>query len=314
MKVLFVAGAGRSGTTVLDMLLGGLPGFHSAGEIRQIWARGFMANERCSCGSAFADCDFWSTVAERAFGGGEAAPAARLRQIQRRIDHVWDIPLVRRTRPPGAFGRDLAEYREGLVALYGAAGQVADGIVVDSSKAASHAFILAGVPEIEVRVLHLVRDARAVAHSWTRVRDRPEAPGARMPRMGAPGTAAEWWSVNLSAEWLGRAGFPYARVRYEDLVRRPEEAVDDALARIGWRFVGGLPAASLGAVPEGARHLVSGNPVRFEPGPVVLRPDVEWEDRADRWRTIAVTSLTWPLLLRYGYALRAGGVERPRKG
>src|SRR5438105_11591860 len=119
--------------------------------------------------------------------------------------------------------------------------------------------------------------------------------------------------MNLSAEWLGRAGgLPYARIRYEELVRRPEDVVEGALQRIGWAPDGGIPASSLGAVPDGGRHLVSGNPVRFEPGPLVVRPDTEWEDRADRRRTIAVTSLTWPLLRRYGYPLRRGGVQGAR--
>ena len=40
--VLYVAGAGRSGSTLLDNLLGQIPGFFSAGELRYVWERGLI--------------------------------------------------------------------------------------------------------------------------------------------------------------------------------------------------------------------------------------------------------------------------------
>ena len=40
VRVLYVAGAGRSGSTVLANLLGEVPGFVSVGEVRFLWERG----------------------------------------------------------------------------------------------------------------------------------------------------------------------------------------------------------------------------------------------------------------------------------
>jgi hypothetical protein len=51
---------------------------------------------------------------------------------------------------------------------------------------------------------------------------------------------------------------------------------------------------------------VSGNPNRFETGTVQLRPDSEWMHGLHRIHRALVTAVTWPLLLRYRYPLRAG--------
>ena len=37
VKVLFIAGNGRSGSTILDVILGQLEGFFAVGELRRIW-------------------------------------------------------------------------------------------------------------------------------------------------------------------------------------------------------------------------------------------------------------------------------------
>jgi hypothetical protein len=51
---------------------------------------------------------------------------------------------------------------------------------------------------------------------------------------------------------------------------------------------------------------VSGNPNRFQSGPVRLRPDDEWISRMRPRDKTLVTLLTLPLLARYGYRISAG--------
>ena len=69
IKVLYIGGYGRSGSTLLDRLLGQMQGFHSVGEMWNIWQKCFIENQLCGCGKPFQECDFWSAVVEEGFGG-----------------------------------------------------------------------------------------------------------------------------------------------------------------------------------------------------------------------------------------------------
>ncbi|WP_426508005.1 hypothetical protein ACPPVO_56650 [Dactylosporangium sp. McL0621] len=69
VRVLFLGGLGRSGTTLLERLLGELPGVVPLGEVVHLWERDIAGDERCACGDHFSECGFWQAVGEKAFGG-----------------------------------------------------------------------------------------------------------------------------------------------------------------------------------------------------------------------------------------------------
>ena len=84
VKVLYIAGWGRSGTTLLDNLLGQIEGFTSTGELHNLWQRGLIDGRDCGCGLRLTDCPFWQEVLTAGFGGVErvdpgAAVAAQAR-------------------------------------------------------------------------------------------------------------------------------------------------------------------------------------------------------------------------------------------
>ena len=64
-----IGGWGRCGSTLVDMMLGQLPGFVSAGEVRELWLRGILENRPCGCGVPFRSCPFWTKVGDEAFPG-----------------------------------------------------------------------------------------------------------------------------------------------------------------------------------------------------------------------------------------------------
>lgn len=76
VRLLYLAGIGRSGSTLLERLLGEVPGVCSLGEVTHLWRRGVLRNERCGCGTPFLDCPFWRKVGESAFGGWRSADAS----------------------------------------------------------------------------------------------------------------------------------------------------------------------------------------------------------------------------------------------
>jgi len=174
LTVIYIAGAGRSGSTILDRILGTVPRVTSCNETVRVWRNGFLENLGCACGSRFRDCPFWSAVAEEAFPSGEPNPE-RTDGLQWEVSRSRYFPrLLADPSPQSSFGARLAEYRATLGPLYRAIAEVSGcDVLVDSSKLPGEALVLAGIPGIDVRVVHLVRDARAVAHSWRRDRRDP---------------------------------------------------------------------------------------------------------------------------------------------
>jgi hypothetical protein len=307
LTVIYIAGAGRSGSTILDRILGTLPGVTSCNETIRVWKNGFLENLGCTCGSSFRECLFWSAVAKQAFPGGEPNPA-RTDELQ------WEVSrsryfqrLLADPSSQSSFGTRLAEYRATLGPLYRAIAEVCGcDVLVDSSKLPGEALVLAGIPGIDVRVVHLVRDARAVAHSWRRNRRDPGL-RRRQDRHRPLFVAAYWSTRNVLSEMLKRR-LPYVRVRYEDVMGSPRTELRRLLEAVDVLNGRDIPLSGDRTVRLGPVHTMSGNPQRFETGPIELRSDVEWKRAMPAAPRAAVTAMTLPLLIRYGY-VGAGEAE-----
>lgn len=299
--VVYVVGAGHSGSTLLDILLSQHPSIEGVGELVNLY-RAKAAGEYCACGVPVAACGFWTDV-EREWVARVGRPAAReFSSLQRRFERLRSWPrLVRESR-----GASLAfrEYAWSVEALFTAIRSVSGRpLVMDSSKYPSQALALSLVDQLDLRVLHLVRDVRAVAWSLRRTRRkdlRGGVPRDQRPRPVAR-AAAFWVVTNLLAEDVCRRLGPERsmRVRYEDLMTQPAVTVRaiGALVAVDLSGVGEAFAAGTAVAP---RHTVAGNRLRMAPG-VRLEPDIEWRGRmltSQRWTAWLIAG---GLMRRYGY-------------
>jgi hypothetical protein len=313
--VIYIAGSGRSGSTLLERVLGGMPGAVNVGELIDLARRTAPGGELCGCGQAFADCPFWAGVGNRAFGGWEADQLAAIHQLQNRVARQRHLPRLLAMPLAGRdFRADVAAYGASYRALYQAiAGQAGARYVIDASKWPAQALALSRAG-LDIRVIHLVRDVRGVAHSLSK-RDvaRPHAVQAtdHMLSHVPVEAAARWVGIQAEAELLRRCGLRVARIRYEDFVARPGQAVSVALAGLGLPpGPSDLAHVGDGRVVLASSHGLSGNPSRFSSGEMTLRADEAWRKRMPQRDRIAVTALGLPLLLRYGWPLGTG----PRPG
>jgi hypothetical protein len=301
VHVVYVGGCQRSGSTLLDRMLSQVPGHVSAGEVVHIWERGVQNDELCGCGRSFSACPFWAEVGAVAFGGWDRVDARAVLRLKRSVDRNRYIFSMLLPWWSPRYRRNLKEYAETMGRVYRAIGQVGGGVVVDSSKHASSAFLLRRVTGVRLRVIHLVRDSRGVAYSLTKRVRRPEVVHQEdfMHRLSPRRTAIEWLAFNLAFHVLRLTGTPTRLIRYEDMVADP--------ARVLRRCIGaGADAQAVQFVSGhrvtlGVDHTVAGNPMRFRHGDVLLRADDEWRSSlSDRDRRV-ITWLTWPLLRAYGY-------------
>jgi hypothetical protein len=320
-----LGGLGRSGTTLLERVLGELPHVCAVGEVVHLWRRDLRDDERCGCGERFSACGFWRDVGEAAFGGWDRLDLDRVLTLQATVERTRHIPrlavgdpisVVRagRARGPADFRAMAAEYAGYYAAVYRAAAQVTGAaVVVDSSKHSALAHCLrwaggagAAGPRLDLRVVHVVRDPRAVAYSWTRTVARPETDGVEeMTRYSPTRSALLWDAHNAAFGLLARRGVPVRRLRYEDFVADPRRTVRELVAFAGLpvdadalRFLGDAHAD----LSHG--HSAAGNPMRFTAGRVPVRADELWRSALPAGQRRLVAAISAPMLRRYGYRLR----------
>ena len=309
VDVLYIAGIGRSGSTLVERLLGEVPGVCSLGEVAHLWRRGVLRNELCGCGTPFHDCPFWTAVGRAAFGGWSGVDAERMGALAREVDDVARVPRLLRPGH-GAFADSLREYVAAYAAVYRGAREVTGcRVVVDSSKFTSLAYCLRTSPDLRVRVVHAVRDSRGVAYSWTKTVRRPETgedgDDAYMPTFSPARVAVLWSGHNLLVQAPRLLGTPVRLARYEQFVADPRGFLARLLDFAGVPVTDAtLAPAGRAWVQLGVSHQVAGNPMRYQVGRIPVRGDDTWRQALPARQRRLVTALTAPVALLLGYAPR----------
>ena len=316
LKVLYVMGVGRSGSTVLGQVLNGIEGFFLVGELYYLWDRGLIENRLCSCGVLFKSCPVWGEVLRRSFGGAKEVDAERALSLRRQAPGNRSLLFASARRRRAAVSQ-MGEYLEALDALYHGTRSVSQSrVLVDTSKSPAYGFALENVPGVQLYVLHLVRDPRATAYSWgVRKKRQPASekrPSRYMTTHNPLKTSLFWSAWNFAIEKIW-GGIPerYMLLRYEDLIGDPRGALESILEFVGEKDAK-LPLVGDHEVSLVVNHAFSGNPDRLRSGSVTLREDGEWKHKMGLALRAMVVATTWPGLLRYGY--RLDGRRRPRTG
>lgn len=301
VTVLYISGIGRSGSTLLNDLVSQHKDVVSVGEVTRLLDRGLVDNQLCGCGQHFSDCSLWTDVGE-ILGGWENVDAAELLRQKDKIDrNRHSLKLLFPDIAPGTEEpmREFGEWHGRMLVAVRDAANVP--LVIDSTKAISTALLLRHLDFVDLRMIHLVRDARGVAYSWTKTQKKSDDGDDRLMDQYKPtAMARRWLGWNSVFSSFAKLGVPVLTVRYEDVVANPRQVVEDVL-----KF-GGVEPTEIDFV-DGNKinleptHSVAGNPSRFRTGEMELRPDEAWRTKLDEKLRKQVTAITYPLLRKYGY-------------
>jgi len=300
VKILYIAGLGRSGSTILANTLGQVEGFFSGGELNFIWKHTLIENRLCGCGKPSQECPFWGPVFEEEFGGQSEALAREMMRLQYSGARTRHIPLMLTEGGRQKIRARLGKFLDYTGRLYKVI-QSASGsrVIVDTSKEPAYGYALGMVPGVDLRVLHLIRDPRAAAYSWAKKKPQPDSSEREFMHRKTPTQSAVLWDAwNTAIEALWRE--KYLRLRYEDFISDPRGSFERILKLAGEEDAN-LPLIDDNQVKLGISHTVSGNPNRFDTGAVELKADRAWTQKMPPRDRKLVTALTLPLLPRYGY-------------
>lgn len=302
IKLVYIAGSNRSGTTVLGNTLGQLNQFAHVGETYLIWRRGFIENWLCGCGEEFKKCPFWVKVQKEILSKYPIVLVYTLGDLLSKYPRVYRVPeILTKIRKP-LQGKTYEDYKKILRDLYYAIWEASGGkIIIDSSKTFIYLYTIHEIKELDIYIVHLVRDPRGVAYSHKRKKPMPTKKGeiSYMWRASPQVVAFNYLITNSAIEFFGR-NKKYMRIRYEDFVVEPIKTLKEITEFVGVKtkdfdFVKGQEVLM---TPS---HTVSGNPSRFDKGNVKLVLDNEWIHRLNKFEKLLVNTVNFPLLWRYRY-------------
>ncbi|GAA2760861.1 sulfotransferase [Actinopolymorpha rutila] len=303
-RLVYIGGLGRSGSTVIERLLGELPGVCSVGEVTHLWQRMLIDGEACGCGEPFLRCAFWREVGEEAFGGWSRVRASDILRLKGSVDRLRFLPRLLRRDLPADLAERVDRYTVTYGRLYAATARV-DGsqVVVDGSKHASMAACLSHRYGADLRVVHVVRDPRAVAYSWAKRQARPMATSVSKEKDMArysPGRAAVQWNAeNTALTILARRGVPTLRIRYEDFAARPWESLAEISGFAD--LPNELPLRPNRTAVLSPTHAVCGNPALWRSDHITVREDTSWRSELNLRDRALVSALTAPTRPHFGY-------------
>lgn len=309
--VIYVLGYGRSGSTLLDRLLGCIPGCLSCGEIFWLWQSILDDRALCSCHRAVSKCSFWETVAKQVFRGDNSSDVKDFADLFYSMVNKGNIiPLFKPGIRSRGFKRKLENVKDVVQRLYRAIMQASGArIIVDSSKLPYLGVVLSELEGVDLRMVHLVRDSRAVVYS--NIRKRWVSQIGYTATQNPLKTMLAWNLHNFLAERCRkRSKSFFVRVRYEDLVFQPKQVLGRLLLALGLsqglQFDREDPLRNFRGervVYLGTGHILAGNAFRFVSGPVEIKPDTAWKKELSFAYKLGTTLVTAPLLKKYQYSL-----------
>lgn len=301
VRIAYIAGYGRSGSTILDIALGQHSAVVGAGEITSLTQHAWRNNEFCACGKAIHHCSFWSSVLEEWSAGGEQGLMDEYCRLQQRFE---GLSMATRLLSGAGLGKQFSVYTLHTKRLFSAMLSCSGRqVIVDSSKLPGRAMALAQIPGIDMRVIHLVRDGRGVAWSLLKGYERDAKSGLQkeIKPKSVFRTALRWSMVNLAVEYLSRKLGPerVIRVRYEDFTSDPVSVMQKVgtfleldLSRVGTSLQNGEAM--------GPAHQVAGNRLRMSES-IALNKDETWRTRMPARQQVSFQWLGGWMLKRYGY-------------
>jgi hypothetical protein len=302
VRVVYIMGFARSGSTVVNTFLGNSPDCLGVGELMTLTRPASDSTEYCSCGEPRDRCGFWGEVLDdwkRSCGAGSVRTYAQLQERYERFRR-WPGLLATTRRPGSAFG----DYSDLTVALYRSISAISgQPVVADSSKYPARAYSLSLMPEVDLRLIHLVRDPRAVAWSLRkRFKKDPKAGIQRnIPSRPAFQTALYWLLTSLQAEFvISRVGDGRSiNLRYEDFLADPV-ATGGMISRLSDLDMSTVARQCVSSSLARMPHAVAGNRLRMSPK-VVLHPDFEWRELMPLGDRRAVERVGTLMMRLYGY-------------
>ena len=274
IKILYVIGSGRSGSTVISTVLGNDKSIVNAGEVynyKWFFDSAIQNNRKCSCQSDLLSCRYWDEV----------------RKLTKSSigDDLPDLKI-----------RNKKQFIKNNLAVFQSICKVSKKhILLDSSKRVYRLSLLEKSDEIELVILHLVRDVRAYAYSSFKTEIKKGASNLVYFKK-----ASSWFIKNLFVYIKNFHKPNYLLIRYEDFVLNPDRNLSKIYDKL--KIESSIMDDLLNS-KQSESHQFSGNSRVFDQSNINLKLDTRYLSEVSNLYWAISTLISFPALKLFGYKL-----------
>jgi len=301
--LVYIASTGRSGSTLLELLLASFQNIWTMGEIYVLPLEIKQKNRPCGCGSEVTNCSFWSPIIKKSkmiletnnnislfreyYSGG------KFFRIQELIDIIYRKSMTR--------FESLNEFCNDNSHLFMTIQQEAMNItqkevkyLIDSSKDFYRLFWLSNCRNIDLKVIHIVKNPKSFVYSNIKARKNLFVKILRSIRMSIR-YVIENWLIEKVCENLPRKD--YILIRYEDLASSPALVLRNISDWLQLPFESRIVSSFRFDV----NHGIAGNMMRYDVKDISL--DEQWKKDMSVLNRIIVLLITFIYYIKYRYNL-----------
>ena len=283
-EIIYLMGAGRSGTTALSVFLGNNENILSVGEINQFFEH-LLGEKQCSCGKNLEKCDFWSNVLSR-LPRSFFLEASKYQNVVKKLEAHSNIPKFFFIK---SLQKDLKTYLYIVESVFYAIQQECPTkYILDSSKYIGRALGLLYSQKYNIKIIYVVRDIRGVIHSFSKNVQTPKKPINTIIYYLAVNTVAQLVFMVLPSTKI-------LKIKYENFIDNPigeierlESFLDVNLADVKDKIRKNKPFTVM--------HLIGGNRLR-ENNEIFFTKDVSWKTKYSNVKKIIYYIAAAPIQL-----------------
>lgn len=290
ITLIYLMGAGRSGTTALATFLGANKEIQVLGEMHQFFNH-IKKGISCSCGEKLVNCKFWSQVID-ILPEDAVNMASKLEELTLSVEAHSKI--IHHLLKKDGFS-NAREYQYLMEAIFQSCKKVSNkNVMLDSAKYISRALALRNMSSVELKVIYMVRDVRGVAHSFSK-----KVQSSR----GTISSILYYSMINIAAEVACSLGLrnKVIKVRYEDMMNHPIEFFNELEEFLG------IDLKQIRDKIEGdeafeIEHIIGGNRLK-EKRSIKFRTDVRWVQVQSKAKQVLIYFSSFPLMIINRYPI-----------
>jgi len=246
MSYLLINGYSRSGSSILENILSSNLESISLGELNEVWKKGFIRNDRCSCGKCFQNCVFWGQVYDHY--KKNKINFFKIEERKKQVDRhryflLHEIFKIKNKN----YQKIKKNYKKDLQYLINIIRKISKKeLIIDSSKNPAHANLINEIEDI--KNIHIIRKIDGVINSYQKNIFYDDVQKKVFKKKSMILTFIEWTIVNILVAFL-----KYDQIFLE--INKQDFNEKSIIQKLNFE--------KFFAFNQKGYHSISGNPVRF---------------------------------------------------